>query len=168
MQMMQTSSDKHAAIASAQVLASSAPVNGLPMPICAWLYAAHEQLARELHRAQSAPADIDSEPTIAVDALPEPTRRYLWQGMQRYHPALAELVRDPMIAQTRTHFAASLHLYVPDILKVIVGASRANPRSTKAVASQTPPSVRTHRSAARRDEREAGHAQSANPHTAGR
>lgn len=119
--------------AAARDLATNAPVRGLTMELCTWLYATHEQLARELHRSQSTAAE--HEAMIAVDTLPEATRRYLWQSMQRHHPDLAQFVRDPVIAALRERFSASLHLHVPDVLQVILNAARASRRTAAAKAS---------------------------------
>jgi hypothetical protein len=131
--MNHPATDSQAKNAAARDLATNAPVHGLTAGLCTWLYATHEQLARELHRSQSTAAE--HEAMIAVDTLPEATRRYLWQSMQRHHPDLAQLVRDPVIAALRERFSASLHLHVPDVLQVIVNAARASRRTAAANAS---------------------------------
>lgn len=105
---------------------ASAQLNGLPEDVAAWLHARHEQLSCELARAQSASdLSVEDEPTIAVEALPQATRQFLWRGIQQHHPALAELVRDPLIAEARAVFGAQLRLYVADLLTVILDTVRA-------------------------------------------
>lgn len=131
--MNHPATDSQSKSAAARDLATNAPVRGLTVELCTWLYATHEQLARELHRSQSTAAE--HEAMIAVDTLPEATRRYLWQSMQRHHPYLAQCVRDPVIAALRERFAASLHRHVPDVLQVILNAARASRRTAAANGS---------------------------------
>lgn len=140
--MTHNASDSRDTTATAQALAVSAPVVGLSAHVTIWLYTTHEELARELHRAQATAATAkDESPMIVVDTLPEKTRRYLWEGMRQHHPNLAQLVRDPVIAEMRERFSARLHLHVPDILKVINGTARVSrasaPAETRSRASHT-------------------------------
>lgn len=117
--------------------AVAVPLKGLPTEVSEWIFRAQEPLAREIARVQSAPElALDDEPTLAVERLPEATRQFLWRGLQRHHPALAELVRDPIIAETRATFGASLHLRVADLLTVILQAFRAQQALTG--SSRTP------------------------------
>jgi hypothetical protein len=148
--MTQNASDSRGTTATAQALAVSAPVVGLSIRLTTWLYTTHEELARELHRAQStAAAAKDESPSIVVDTLPEKTRRYLWEGMRQHYPDLAQLVRDPVIAEMRERFSASLHLHVPDILKLIIGTARVSRAS--AAAERRSPAPRTSAPAPRTD-----------------
>lgn len=96
----------------------------LPGPIVEWLQADHEQLLRALTRAHSA-LDLatDGEAMLAIEELPEATRQFLWRGMRRHRPALAQLVRDPNVLEMRATFGARLHLRVSDLVQVICAAA---------------------------------------------
>lgn len=92
----------------------------IPAPIAAWLQIEHEQLALALARAATdSDLIIDGEAMLAVEDLPEATKRFLWRGMQRHHPALSAIVRDPLAAELRETFGARLHLRVVDLVRVI-------------------------------------------------
>lgn len=103
-----------------------APIVGLPPAIAAWLQAEHEQLANALTRAHtSVDASMDDEPMLAIEELPEVTRKFLWRGMRRHHPGLAALVRDPNVLAMRATFGARLHLRVSDLAQVICASAPA-------------------------------------------
>lgn len=115
-------------LASGTVTASATaiPDIGLPAEIAAWLTANHQHLASEIARTQrAAERTNEDEATIAVEELPEATRQFLWQGIRQHHPALADLLRDPVIAEARAVFSAQLRLYVADLRSVILCALRA-------------------------------------------
>lgn len=96
-------------------------VPGLPPKVSAWLVHAQEPLARALAQAHAAAeVTIDDGPALAVEALPEEARRFLWHGIRQHHAGLAELVRDPILGQLRATFGAQLHLAVADLLSVIL------------------------------------------------
>lgn len=105
--------------------AATVPDFGLPAEIASWLHATHEHLAREMARTHCAQMTNEDEATIAVEELPETTRQFLWQGIRQHHPALAGLLRDPIIAEARAVFSAHLRLYVADLRSVILCAVRA-------------------------------------------
>jgi len=92
----------------------------LPAHVAEWLHESHEQLARALADAQG---DAVWEPcvgaTIAIEMLPLRTREFLWRGIQGHLPALADLLRAPLISEARVLFGAQLRLSVDDLLTVI-------------------------------------------------
>ena len=103
-----------------------APIVGLPSAVAAWLQAEHEQLANALARAHtSVDASTDDEAMLAIEELPEVTRKFLWRGMRRHHPGLAALVRDPNVLEMRATFGARLHLRVSDLVQVICASAPA-------------------------------------------
>lgn len=96
----------------------------LPGPIVEWLQANHEQLLGALTRAHSAlELAMHGEAMLAIEELPEATRQFLWRGMRRHRPALAQLVRDPNVLEMRATFDARLHLRVSDLVQVICAAA---------------------------------------------
>jgi len=112
--------------ASTQTPDTAAVIDGLPPTVAVWLHAEHEQLANALTRARTAyDVSMDDEATLAIEELPEATRKFLWRGMPRHHPGLAALVRDPNILEMRATFGARLHLRVSDLVQVICASAPA-------------------------------------------
>lgn len=112
------------AICLAQTPTPLADSTLIPAPIAAWLHAEHEQLAMALARAATdSDSIVDGEAMLAVDDLPDATKRFLWRGIQRHHPALSALVRDPLAAELRETFGARLHLRLVDLVRVICASA---------------------------------------------
>lgn len=97
---------------------------GLPADLASWLQREHPQLAEALSEAQRAPhSAFDDEATVCIEGLPDATRRLLWQALKQHQPALASLLHDPVLGQTRAVFDARLHLFVADLLAAVIAAT---------------------------------------------
>src|SRR5687768_17080072 len=80
-------------------------IAGLSADLASWLQREHSQLAEALIEAQRAPhSAFEDEATVCIEGLPDATRRFLWQALKQHQPALASLLHDPVLGQTRAVF----------------------------------------------------------------
>jgi hypothetical protein len=115
-------------------------IAGLPAHLASWLQREHPRLAEALTEAQRAPySAFGNEVTVCIEGLPGATRRFLWQALKQHQPALASLLHDPVLRQTRAVFDARLHLFVTDVLAAVLAATRPNAPAHSASSLHEPP-----------------------------
>ncbi|MBL8266610.1 hypothetical protein [Steroidobacter sp.] len=112
----------------------------MPADVASWLYREHAQLAHALTEAQGTPhSAFEHEGTVCIEGLPDATRRFLWQALKQHQPALASLLHDPVLAQTRAVFDARLHLFLTDLIATVLAATPPDAPACSASSPHEPP-----------------------------